>query len=151
MSDIPEPDHELSADAASAALSQWVAWRRLRQRAHARLVVCRELTDDAQADCEVIRDLLATLAPAAATSADLDWLARYCDQVVADGILPSIEWFRETAVKLRQSRTPTARYGCKQCQRDFDHEPRIVNMPGSPARTFFFCSDTCRTKWLNVE
>ena len=30
-------------------------------RAHARLVVCRDLTDDAQLDCAVIRDLMATL------------------------------------------------------------------------------------------
>ena len=33
----------------------------LRQRAHDRLVVARDLTDDAQLDCAVIRDLLAVL------------------------------------------------------------------------------------------
>jgi hypothetical protein len=33
----------------------------LLERAHARLVICRDLTDEAQADCEVIRDLARAL------------------------------------------------------------------------------------------
>lgn len=32
----------------------------------------------------------------------LDWIARYCDQVCADGIMPSLAWFGETADAIRR-------------------------------------------------
>lgn len=36
------------------------------------------------------------------------------------------------------------RYGCKQCHRDFSHEPDKFTLSGVPARTYFFCSIPCR-------
>lgn len=39
------------------------------------------------------------------------------------------------------------RYGCKQCQRDFNHEPFTVSIGGIPARTYFFCTTICRERW----
>jgi hypothetical protein len=33
----------------------------------------------------------------------LDWYVRFCDQVAADGIKPSLEWFKETSIALREA------------------------------------------------
>ena len=50
------------------------------QRAHSRLVLTRDLTDEAQADCEVIRDLAAALR--AERERALEEAARICEDTV---------------------------------------------------------------------
>lgn len=85
--------------------------------------------------------------PDSATSALLDTLQTAMLAFFACASRLTLDSAAPVTQPARETEQGRPRYGCKQCQRDFNHEPVTFSIGGIPARTHFFCSTACRERW----